>query len=57
MDIFGAFQLCAIGILAAPITVKLSRTYFNDPGRNAIFVWTIMVLIGEFPETEPEASY
>ncbi|KAE9366917.1 hypothetical protein N431DRAFT_495289 [Stipitochalara longipes BDJ] len=46
MDIFGAFQLCAIGILAAPITVKLSRTYFNDPGRNAIFVWTILVLIG-----------
>jgi hypothetical protein len=48
MDIYGAFQLCAIGILAAPITVKLSRTYFNDPGRNAIFVWTILVLIGEY---------
>jgi hypothetical protein len=47
MDVFGAFQLCAIGILAAPITVKLSRTYFNDPGRNAIFVWTILVLIGK----------
>lgn len=46
MDIYGAFQLCAIGILATPITAKLSRTYFNDPGRNAIFVWTILVLIG-----------
>ncbi|KAI1636811.1 hypothetical protein F4809DRAFT_650235 [Biscogniauxia mediterranea] len=32
MDIDGAFQLCAIGILAAPVTVRISRTYFWDPG-------------------------
>jgi hypothetical protein len=47
MDVYGAFQLCAIGILAAPVTVKVSGTYFNDPGRNAIFVWTILLLAGE----------
>jgi hypothetical protein len=47
MDVYGAFQLCAIGILAAPVTVKLSSTYFYDPGRNFIFVWTILVLTGE----------
>ncbi|KFX87620.1 hypothetical protein V490_08122 [Pseudogymnoascus sp. VKM F-3557] len=46
MDIFGAFQLCSIGILAAPVTVKVSGTYFNDPGRNAIFVWTGLILSG-----------
>ena len=47
MDVYGAFQLCSIGILAAPLTVKLSRTYFNDPGRNTIFLWTVLVLAGE----------
>ncbi|CZS88370.1 uncharacterized protein RAG0_00111 [Rhynchosporium agropyri] len=46
MDIFGAFQLCAIGILAAPVTVRVSRTYFYDPGRNAIFLWTGLLLAG-----------
>lgn len=49
MDIYGAFQLCSIGILAAPVTVKLSRTYFYDPGRNLIFVWTGIILAGEQP--------
>lgn len=47
MDIYGAFQACCIGILAAPITVKLSKTYFNNPGRNTIFLWTILLLAGE----------
>jgi hypothetical protein len=46
LDIFGAFQVCAIGILAAPLTVRLSRTYFYTPGRNIIFVWTILILVG-----------
>ncbi|KAH8884365.1 hypothetical protein GQ53DRAFT_752230 [Thozetella sp. PMI_491] len=58
MDIYGAFQLCSIGILAAPVTVRLSKTYFNDPGRNAIFLWTLLLLAGlaslavEFYRTE-----
>jgi hypothetical protein len=47
MDVYGAFQLCSIGILAAPVTVRLSRTYFFDPGRNIIFVWTILILAGK----------
>lgn len=46
MDVFGAFQICAIAILAAPLTVRLSRTYFYDPGRNIIFLWTILILMG-----------
>ncbi|KAH8684379.1 hypothetical protein BGZ60DRAFT_466844 [Tricladium varicosporioides] len=46
MDVYGAFQLCSIGILAAPVTVRLSRTYFYDPGRNTIFLWTGLVLSG-----------
>jgi hypothetical protein len=48
MDIYGAFQLCAIGILAAPVTVRLSRTYFYDPGRNTIFLWAGLILSGKF---------
>ncbi|TAQ89592.1 hypothetical protein B7494_g2065 [Chlorociboria aeruginascens] len=46
LDVYGAFQLCAIGILAAPVTVRLSRTYFYDPGRNTIFLWTGLILAG-----------
>ncbi|KAK9416912.1 hypothetical protein SUNI508_09384 [Seiridium unicorne] len=32
--------------LAAPVTVKLSSTYFNDRGRNIIFAWTGLLLAG-----------
>ena len=46
MDVYGVFQLCSIGILAAPATVRLSSTYWNDPGRNVIFFWTILILAG-----------
>ncbi|KAI0477261.1 hypothetical protein GGR56DRAFT_398945 [Xylariaceae sp. FL0804] len=46
MDIYGAFQLCAIGVLAAPATVGASSTYFNEPGRNLIFLWTGLLLAG-----------
>ncbi|KAI0436470.1 hypothetical protein F4803DRAFT_572369 [Xylaria telfairii] len=46
MDIYGAFQICSVGILAAPITVYNSKTYFNDPGRNIIFLWTGLLLAG-----------
>jgi hypothetical protein len=47
MDIFGAFQLCSIGILAAPVMARLSKTYFFNSGRNIIFLWTGLVLAGE----------
>jgi len=46
MDVFGAFQLCALGVLAAPVTVRRSTTYFNNKGRNIIFVWCLLVLAG-----------
>ncbi|KAL3480928.1 hypothetical protein BJX99DRAFT_219837 [Aspergillus californicus] len=46
MDVYGAFQLCSIGILAAPLTVRMSRTYFKDPRRNIIFLWTALILAG-----------
>lgn len=46
LDVFGAFQLCSIGILTAPVTVRISTTYFNNPGRNVIFLWTAIVLAG-----------
>ncbi|PGH28069.1 hypothetical protein AJ80_00325 [Polytolypa hystricis UAMH7299] len=46
MDVYGAFQLCSIAILAAPVTVRLSQTYFHAPGRNTIFLWTGLILAG-----------
>ncbi|KAK7968014.1 uncharacterized protein PG986_002291 [Apiospora aurea] len=46
MDVYGAFQLCTIGILAAPVTVRWSKTYFYDPARNLIFLWTGLILAG-----------
>lgn len=46
MDIYGAFQLCSLGILAAPLTARISRTYFNNPGRNIIFLWFGLILAG-----------
>ncbi|KAH8807502.1 hypothetical protein F5884DRAFT_674608 [Xylogone sp. PMI_703] len=46
MDVFGAFQLCSIGILAGPITARLSRTYFIAPGRDIIYLWTGLILAG-----------
>ncbi|POS69874.1 hypothetical protein DHEL01_v211730 [Diaporthe helianthi] len=46
LDIYGALQFCSIGILAAPVTVKLSSTFFYDPGRNIIFLWTGLILSG-----------
>lgn len=56
MDIYGAFQLCSLGILAAPVTARLSRTYFEDPGRNMIFLWTILILAGMYVTTVSGAS-
>lgn len=46
MDIYGAFQICGIAMLAAPVTVRLSTTYFDDPGRNTIFLWTLFLISG-----------
>ena len=47
MDIYGAFQLCAIGILTAPPSVRLSKTYWSRvQGRNIIFVWIVLILAG-----------
>lgn len=39
-------EICAIGVLAGPVTVKISQTYFNTPGRNLIFIWTGILLSG-----------
>ncbi|KAJ0415383.1 hypothetical protein BJY00DRAFT_327110 [Aspergillus carlsbadensis] len=46
MDVYGAFQLCSIGILTAPLTARMSGTYFKDPRRHIIFLWTGLVLAG-----------
>ncbi|KAJ0162845.1 hypothetical protein CTA2_3933 [Colletotrichum tanaceti] len=46
LDIYGALQYCSIGILAGPVTVKLSRTYLKERGRNIIFLWTGLILAG-----------
>jgi hypothetical protein len=59
MDIYGALQFSSVAILAAPVTVRISNTYFLDPGRNIIFLWTGLLLAGlmsmavEFFRIEP----
>ncbi|KAF9691914.1 hypothetical protein EKO04_009864 [Ascochyta lentis] len=46
LDIFGAWQICSIAIIAVPFTLRRSRTYFYDAGRNIIFLWTILLIAG-----------
>ncbi|KAF8316870.1 hypothetical protein DL93DRAFT_2226674 [Clavulina sp. PMI_390] len=45
-DIFGTFQLCAIGVLCVPITVRYSKKYFESKGRNLVFMCTVLYLAG-----------
>lgn len=47
MDVYGAFQLCSIAILVAPMTVKISETYNKTRGSNTIFLWAGLILSGE----------
>ena len=47
MDIYGAFQICAIGLVAAPITILLHPAYFHDLCRKTIFLWTYFILAGK----------
>ncbi|KAI8955652.1 hypothetical protein F4801DRAFT_528504 [Xylaria longipes] len=50
MDIYGAFQICFIAALAAPVAVYDSKTYFKTYFRNSglsiVFLWTCLVLAG-----------
>lgn len=46
MDIYGAFQLCSLGTLATPLTARVSRTYYNDTGRNVVFLWFGLMAAG-----------
>ncbi|KAL1836516.1 hypothetical protein VTJ49DRAFT_5056 [Mycothermus thermophilus] len=59
LDIYGALQFCAIGVLAAPTTVRFSKTYFENKGLGLLFVWSLLILAGllalavEFFRTDP----
>ncbi|KAL7913962.1 hypothetical protein GGI35DRAFT_490333 [Trichoderma velutinum] len=48
MDIYGAFQMCAIGTLVVPLIIKLSRSheYSTYIGRRIMFMWAGLVLTG-----------
>ena len=46
MDIYGAFQLCSLGTLIAPLILRLSRTYFDITGRNILFLWFCLMTAG-----------
>lgn len=46
LDVFGAWQLCSIAIIAVPTTLRISGTYFNSAGRNLIFLWTVLLISG-----------
>ncbi|KAH8668415.1 hypothetical protein BX600DRAFT_548767 [Xylariales sp. PMI_506] len=60
MDIYGIFQLCSIGILIAPLSIKMSQSHFTHRAYNGIaFLWTALLLAGllsltiEFYRSEP----
>lgn len=57
MDIYGAFQLCGIGILTGSMTVRMSSTYFNNPGRDLVFLWAGLILAGEDIIISPMTSF
>ncbi|KAH6669193.1 hypothetical protein F5X68DRAFT_216378 [Plectosphaerella plurivora] len=46
MDIYGAFQLCSLGLVAGTLAVRISKTYYGTPGRNTIFIWVTLILAG-----------
>lgn len=46
LDIYGAWQICSIAVIAVPFTLRRSRTYFYDAGRNIIFLWTMLLIAG-----------
>lgn len=46
LDIYGAWQICSIAVIAVPFTLRRSKTYFYDAGRNIIFLWTILLIAG-----------
>ncbi|PKK42457.1 hypothetical protein CI102_13232 [Trichoderma harzianum] len=48
MDVYGAFQMCAIGTLVIPLMIKLSRSheYSTYIGRRIMFMWAGLVLTG-----------
>jgi hypothetical protein len=48
MDIYGALQICTIGIIAAPITIKLFPTYVHNLGKTTICMWAGLVLAGKW---------
>jgi hypothetical protein len=49
MDIYGAFQICSIGILTCTLMARRSETYFNAPGgQTIVYFWTGLVLAGKF---------
>lgn len=50
MDVYGAFQMCAIGTLVVPLMIKLSRSheYSTYIGRRIMFMWAGLVLTGMY---------
>lgn len=46
MDVYGAFQLCSIGVVAAPLTVSMRSTYYYNPAKKIMLVFTGLILAG-----------
>jgi hypothetical protein len=52
MDVYGAFQICAIGVVAAPVTAVMSRTYKKHQGAELIFIWSSLILAGKYSDCQ-----
>ena len=46
MDIYGAFQFCALGILSTPFSFRFSSTNLNLQDRQILFLWTDLIFAG-----------
>jgi hypothetical protein len=46
LDIYGVLVIIAVATLAMPLTLRFSRTYFNTPGRNLVFLCALLNLAG-----------
>ena len=47
LDIYGVLVVIAVATLAMPLTLRFSRTYFNTPGRNLVFLCALLNLAGQ----------
>jgi hypothetical protein len=47
MDIYGAFQFCALGLLTTPFSNRIMRIYFKYQARCVLLAWASLIFTGK----------